>query len=67
MATNKVDVLCITKADVLSQIPKLQFAKQYLTRTADELFIDTFPAQEAGYSDLSAQWSDSYHTPENIC
>lgn len=66
LATNIVDVLCITKADVLPSLPEVKFGISYNIPSTGVTYTDTFPTQELKYDDLQVTWSNSYHPTEDI-
>ena len=57
LATNMVDVMCITKADVLPSLPEVKFGKTYTVPSTGVNYLDTFPTQEVKYSDLQVERS----------
>ena len=66
LATNIVDVICITKADVLPSLPEVKFGKSYVVPSTKEEYTDTFPTQEVKFTDLGVTWSTSYRPDEEI-
>lgn len=64
LATNQVDIICITKADVLSYLGEVKYGRHYLVW--DERYDDTIPTQDHEYDALQVQWSNSYQLSEDI-
>jgi len=66
LATNSVDVLCVTKADVLPHVPEVKFGVNYTVPSTWAIYMNTFPTQEVKYSDLEVTRSRSYMPSEDI-
>lgn len=66
LATNAVDVLCITKADALSSLPEVVFGKSYTVPSTGVEYTDTFPSQEVKYTDLQVNYSKGYILDQDI-
>jgi adenylosuccinate synthase len=66
LATNTVDVICITKADVLPSLQEVKFGINYTVPSTWAVYMNTFPTQEVKYSDLEVTWSRPYTPTEDI-
>gem|GEM_PF-2862513 len=64
LATNQVDIICITKADVLSHLDSVKYGRTYTID--DQKYYDSIPHYIDTNQLLSIERSTSYELKEDI-